>query len=335
MSERRRRMALSAGLHVVSHGVAIGYCLMTFGEPNRVLMVAGFGCGMAAGLVGLRAARMVTTKASGYLISFTTLLVTLTVVAAGAYWDGGAASPTTLGFVTTAVFVASYTPHLRLMIGLEALTVGSYLAVAGVGQQTRPGHVFVYVAGMLVLTSVCATQARIMVRQRSQLRSLAARDPLTGALNRRGLAEFAEDLFQGCRRPAVSVLCLDLDDFKLVNDRLGHFAGDEMLRRTVAAAQSVLRPEDAIARSGGDEFVIVLTDADDSVARAVAGRIAAAVRQHTSASIGSATAPKDGCTLDDLMRVADQRLYRAKQTRQAAHPPRYGHDLVTGQPETA
>ncbi|MFC3502742.1 GGDEF domain-containing protein [Micromonospora krabiensis] len=328
MQERRRRMALSAGLHVVSHAVALVYCGLTVRESGRGVMAAGFACGMAAGLLGLWVARSVTTKAWGYLVSFTLLLVTLAVVAFGAYRDGGAASPTTLGFVTTAVFVASYTPSLRMMIALEALTVGSYLAVAVAGPPTRPGHVFVYVAGMLVLTSVCARQTRILARQRSQLRSLAARDPLTGALNRRGLVEFAGELFRGCRRPAVSLLCLDLDDFKLVNDRFGHSAGDDLLRRTVAATGHVLRPEDAVARVGGDEFVVVLADTDASAARAVAARIDTVVGRHVRVSIGCATAPQDGETLDALMGVADRRLYRAKQERRTARSsPRGGFAL--------
>ncbi|MEV1145261.1 GGDEF domain-containing protein [Micromonospora sp. NPDC049799] len=335
MNERRRRMAVSAALHVGSHGVAIVYCLMTLHEPNRALMLAAYGCGMAAGAVGLCVAKRITTKASAYLVSFTILLVTLLMAALGAYWDGGAASPATLGFVTTAVFVASRTPHLRLLIALEALIVGSYLAVAAAGQPTRPGHVFLYVAGMLVLISVCATQARIVARQRSQLRSLATLDPLTGALNRRGLADFAGPLFRGCRRPGVSLLCLDLDDFKLVNDRLGHAAGDALLQRTVAAARDAVRAGDAIARIGGDEFVAVLVDAHELTARTVAARIDGALREHTGVSIGWATAPHDGDTLETLMQVADQRLYRVKQDRcRAAHrPSRTGYGLLAGSPD--
>ncbi|MFE9692481.1 GGDEF domain-containing protein [Micromonospora sp. NPDC005806] len=311
-------MQLSADLHVISHGVAVVYCLVTLDQPNRDLMLTVFGCGMASGIVGIWAATTVTTKASGYRTSFAILMVTLIVAALGAYWDGGVTSPAALGFVTTSVFVASQTPHLRLMLALEALTVGAYLAVAATGQPPPPGHVFVYLAGMLVLSSVCSTQTRTLARQRSQLRALAALDPLTGALNRRGLAEFTRHLFaRGCR-PGPSLLCLDLDDFKLVNDRLGHAAGDDLLRRTVAAARGALRAEDAIARVGGDEFVVVLVDADEVTARTIAARLDTAVRPHNSLSIGAATAPYDGVTLAALMHAADQRLYRLKQERRRA-----------------
>lgn len=263
VTERRRRMLLTSALHVVSHGIAVTCCLMTLHQPHRSLMLAGYGCGLASGIVGLWAARTVTTKASVYRVSFTILMITLVVAALGAYWDGGAASPAAVGFVTTAVFVASHTPHLRLMMGLAVLTVGSYLSVAATGRPVPPGHVFIHVAAMVVLISVCSAQARILARQRSQLRSLAELDPLTGALNRRGLAELTKHLFRNGCRPGPSLLCLDLDDFKLVNDRLGHAAGDRLLQRTVAVTRVVLRAGDAIARVGGDEFVVVLVDADE------------------------------------------------------------------------
>lgn len=185
VTERRRRMLLTSALHVVSHGIAVTCCLMTLHQPHRSLMLAGYGCGLASGIVGLWAARTVTTKASVYRVSFTILMITLVVAALGAYWDGGAASPAAVGFVTTAVFVASHTPHLRLMMGLAVLTVGSYLSVAATGRPVPPGHVFIHVAAMVVLISVCSAQARILARQRSQLRSLAGSTrspvPSTGA----------------------------------------------------------------------------------------------------------------------------------------------------------
>ncbi|MFR9780594.1 GGDEF domain-containing protein [Micromonospora sp. MS34] len=311
--DRRRRTLLSAALHVVSHGVAVVYCLLTFTQPNRGLMLAVYGGGLLTGVVGSWAATRVTTKASGYRVSFTLLMVTLVGAAVGAYWDGGVASPAALGFVTTAVLVAAHTPGLRMMLGLEVLTVGAYLAVAATGRPAPPGYVFVYVSGMVVLVSVFATQNRALARQRSQLRALASLDPLTGALNRRGLAEFARHLFHGGCRPGPSLLCLDLDNFKLVNDRHGHAAGDDLLRRVVATAGGELRAGDAIARVGGDEFVVVLADADQATARAVAARLDAALGRIAGISIGAATAPADGDTLEALLGTADRRLYRAKQ----------------------
>ncbi|MEW2384650.1 GGDEF domain-containing protein [Micromonospora sp. NPDC047707] len=330
MNERRRRMRLSAALHVVSHGVAVLYCLLTLDQPHRGKMLVMYGCGMAGGAVGLWAARRVTTKAAGYRTSGVIMMVTLVALALGSHWDGGAAAPAALGFVTTVVFVATQTPGLRLMIALEVLTLGTYVGVAAVGEPMRPGHLFINVAGMIVLISVCSTQARKVARQRSQLRALATLDPLTGALNRRGLAEFASTLFVPRCRPGPSLLCLDLDDFKLVNDRYGHAAGDQLLQTTVAAVRRTVRPDDVVARIGGDEFVVVLVEADAATAQAVTARVDAAVGQQAGVSIGWATAPYDGTTLESLMHAADQRLYRVKQEKHRAT----GTHLPSRQPDT-
>jgi diguanylate cyclase (GGDEF)-like protein len=278
-------------------------------------MLAAYTGGMVVGVVGFWVAKKIPAKVLGYPFSFAMLLVSIGAVALGAYWDGGAGSPPTIGFVCTAAIVASATPRLYLMMGLEAVIIGSYLVVAVVGQPPRPGFVFIYVAGMSAVITVCARQAHTLARQRSQLRSLAELDPLTGALNRRGLTKLAEQLFTGGQGLGPSVVCLDLDDFKLVNDRHGHSAGDELLRWTVAAVRDVLRAGDAIARTGGDEFVIVVLNADEATVRAVTSRIGRAVRERTGVSIGSASAPHDGDTLDALIQAADQRLYREKQDR--------------------
>jgi diguanylate cyclase (GGDEF)-like protein len=219
-----------------------------------------------------------------------------------------------------------------VLVGLEAAVIGSYLVVAVTGQPTRPGYIFIHLSGILSVIGVSATQARMVARQRSRLRSLAELDPLTGALNRRGLTEFAKSLFTG-GGAGPSVVCLDLDDFKLVNDRLGHAAGDELLHWTVAAVRQVLRTADAIARTGGDEFVIVLVDADETTARAVANRIGAIVRKRTGVSVGSACAPHDGDTLDALIKAADQRLYQVKQERDrtADRPGPAGRSLMSSE----
>lgn len=315
MNARRRKMLLGAALNMLCHGIAASYCLMTSSEPNRSLMLAVYGCGMAIGGAGFWAAKKGTAIVLRPHFSLAMLLTTIAMVALGAHLDGGAGSPAALGFVIPALFIASSTTRLRVVVGLEAAIIGSYLIVAVTGQPARPGYVFVHLAGMLSVVGVSSTQARMVARQRSQLRSLAELDPLTGALNRRGLTQFAEGLFAGRPGLGPSVVCLDLDGFKLVNDSLGHAAGDELLRWTVAAARDVLRTGDAIARTGGDEFVVVLVDADEATAQAVATRIDGMVRQRTGISIGSASAPHDGDTLDTLIEAADQRLYRAKQER--------------------
>jgi diguanylate cyclase (GGDEF)-like protein len=121
----------------------------------------------------------------------------------------------------------------------------------------------------------------------------------------------------------MSVLMLDLDDFKLVNDTFGHLFGDRVLTWTAELIRSTLRASDVPARYGGDEFAIILPETDEEEARAVAGRIVAAFRDHhfvsegrgavpIGTSIGSATLPTDGRTATELIAAADRALYRVK-----------------------
>ncbi len=121
---------------------------------------------------------------------------------------------------------------------------------------------------------------------RDQLEHQALHDPLTGLSNRR---LFADRLDHALARRAseVSVLFCDLDDFKLVNDRLGHDAGDELLRLVASRLSSCVRPGDTVARLGGDEFAILLDAAGDAMP--TADRVLAAVQQ--PASVGGRTVP--------------------------------------------
>lgn len=162
-------------------------------------------------------------------------------------------------------------------------------------------------------------------RAYDDLRKLATVDALTGVLARNGLAEQGARLIAESRRHGrpLSLLLMDMDQFKSVNDSLGHEAGDSLLRHLAERARLVLRGEDVLARLGGDEFVALLPSTDLNGARVVAERLRdginhAHMRFHgqevpAPLSIGVAQLQADDDALDVLLKRADQAMYRAKR----------------------
>ena len=153
----------------------------------------------------------------------------------------------------------------------------------------------------------------------AQLAEMALRDPLTGLPNRRVIMDRIDHAIERHRRgAAVALLFLDLDRFKLINDTLGHAAGDAALISVAAAIESATRKEDSIARLGGDEFVVLCEDTTADEARAVAQRIREAIEATTdhrlSASIGIAMADPD-YDASHFLTEADAAMYRTKQAR--------------------
>jgi diguanylate cyclase (GGDEF)-like protein len=171
----------------------------------------------------------------------------------------------------------------------------------------------------LLLAAGLAGRAGLQLRR---LRAAAAVDPKTGLLNS-GAWELAAGRAVAAALAAgrpVAVLLVDVDHFKRVNDRYGHLAGDDALRRVAAVLRSGVRAADTVGRFGGEEFVAGLPGAGDVDALAVAERLRARVRgvrptggEPISVSIGAACAPADGVRLPDLLAAADRALYRAKQ----------------------
>ena len=156
-------------------------------------------------------------------------------------------------------------------------------------------------------------------------RALADRDPLTGFFNHRYLHErLGEEILRAQRsREPLAVLMLDLDDFKLVNDTLGHLFGDEVLRWTAEQIRAALRASDVPTRYGGDEFAVILPATTAGEARTVGERILRALAENAyrapghgpvfvTASIGTAAFPGQGRTPRELIAVADRALYRVK-----------------------
>jgi diguanylate cyclase (GGDEF)-like protein/PAS domain S-box-containing protein len=165
----------------------------------------------------------------------------------------------------------------------------------------------------------------------ARIQFLAHHDPLTGLPNRALILDRLEFMLAGARRRGshVAVLFVDLDNFKTVNDSLGHAAGDTLLRAVAERITAALRRGDSVARLGGDEFLVVLADLESGEAASpVAEKLIAAISQpllidgqvvSTSPSIGISVFPRDGNGSDALIRNADVAMYLAKERGRANH----------------
>src|SRR4029079_5949256 len=160
-------------------------------------------------------------------------------------------------------------------------------------------------------------------------------DPLTGLPNRRSLdRRFQAELARAPRTgTSVSVVVLDLDRLKEINDTYGHEAGDRALRTVGAALRSTIRENAMCARFAGDEFIVVLSDCSPEHETRRMGEVQKAISAHPfeprpgvrvslSISAGSARFPEDGNTFEDRLAAADERMYRDKAGRRSRNSGR-------------
>jgi diguanylate cyclase (GGDEF)-like protein len=188
-----------------------------------------------------------------------------------------------------------------------------------------------YIAHFHNLTNRRAFDATFdVMRSATRLQTLSYLDSLTGGFNRRYLEKTMNTEIARATRFArpLSFMMFDLDNFKMVNDTRGHAAGDEVLREVWSAAIGAIREVDTAARYGGDEFCVVLPEADETAARTIAERLqeAAQTRLHNrfgnsslegrvTLSIGLVTMePSESLTVQTLLERADERLYEAKRS---------------------
>ena len=218
----------------------------------------------------------------------------------------------------------------KLTTLLELLLIAACLVFLGSGSVHElltlkyAGALFAQFAPFVLVAYITTMFASDIRYGLNRIKLMSETDELTGALNRRGFAIIADRLFGQAERyqRSLSLLVIDCDNLKQVNDGHGHHAGDRLLINLVQVIQAQLRHTDVLARHGGDEFIALLPDTPAAGALDVAERIRLAVENtpllvggqvvHSTVSIGSATYPANGGSLDQLSGHADHNMYLAK-----------------------
>ena len=311
----QRALRVGVLLTVVCCAFVAIYLLWTWSQPHRTAMFAlAAGCTLGTLLLlALLPPRVVKGRwRDVFFVSWSAAIIV--VVAVFIALDGGLdASPlVALTFLPLIFATVAYPPvPMRTVAGAILVT----FLVMGIAEGDGAASTFVLVCSLAAAAAMCALISRLHHAQREELARVSRADPLTDCLNRRGFQERLEAELAGAARHdrGVSLIVIDLDAFKAVNDREGHAAGDALLVWTVQQIVASVRPMDAVGRLGGDEFAVVLPGVLGAEAADVAARIEAALAERTSASTGSATHPLDGLSAAELHAAADARLYQAKR----------------------
>jgi diguanylate cyclase (GGDEF)-like protein len=208
-----------------------------------------------------------------------------------------------------------------------ATVLWTLVDVTGRPVRSQPGLIVWNAAVELLFFSGLALLVSFMARQADNLRSLAREDALTGVANRRaffGALTNAVDL-AGRRDGAWTITYVDLDDFKQINDRLGHNTGDEVLRAVAGTLRAATRRVDVVARLGGDEFGVLMPDTDQAQAETAVRKLQALLDTAMAEggwpltfSIGATTFLAPPASPDAALAVADARMYEVKHDRKAA-----------------
>jgi diguanylate cyclase (GGDEF)-like protein len=209
-----------------------------------------------------------------------------------------------------------------LIVGARAGDVSTFLPEDGRLLDTFARHASVLLENDRLEETL--TQLQLL---QDELRHQAYHDSLTGLPNRAQLTESLEQMLDRTSGHGVALLFLDLDDFKTVNDTLGHAVGDELLVQVADRIRDSIRPGDLPTRLGGDEFGVLVADVDANGAREIADRLVAALRApfavagreiFVRGSVGIAVA-EPGSRADELIRNADVAMYSAKGTGKGNH----------------
>ena len=307
------------------------------------------GLALVAVLIGRRLNQCGLVDASIRLVLFIlTALVTISL-----WFSQGLYSGALLAYPGILI-VAGMVAPLRLFLGLllsmlAAVAVLTYAALSGlqhfeplpmgVGRMINVSSILLMCAAAVWLLASDLRKTLLRLQQEiarvkdseASFTHLAQHDALTNLPNRLLLRDRVDQAIGHARRDGrqVALLFLDLDNFKTINDSLGHAAGDELLQEVARRLRETLSDIDTVSRQGGDEFLVALADVDDlAVVSSLAGRMQRRLAQPftlkgmqlvTSISIGIALFPGDGEDFDTLLRHADMAMYQAKSAGRNAY----------------
>ncbi|GAB1693658.1 diguanylate cyclase [Krasilnikovia sp. M28-CT-15] len=313
--ERRRRAITETGwLGTSTPAIGLFYVLLfAAGHSHRWLMATLLAIACALGVATVASAGWLCRHSAVVLIMPVAGLIQFSTSAVAICLDGGASSTLALGMLTTMPLIALISPRA----GLVPLAAAGYVAMAVFVGVSSAWYAIAHLGGALVVSVVCAGRGRIAAAQRRKLRELSRVDALTQCLNRRGFRErFTAELAHAQRHDrGLSLLILDLDRFKEINDAEGHAAGDELLCWVGATLRERLHPHDVVGRLGGDEFVVLLSSHSAGETHDVAGELENALSERIGVSVGAGVLGRHGTDLEALYAHADAELYQRKLAR--------------------
>lgn len=313
-------------LFVAGTLLAASYLALTPDRDNRALLwgLVGVSVLTTVGVVALpRRAIVRSPHRMRFFVGWSTFTAIFVSVVVGV--DDGLRSPLAL-LLFAPITYASLAYPARAVVGIGAVAAASAIGAALVNGDTL-ARTEMFVGTIAMVTLLCASvtrsrRAEQMARKEltERLVDLATRDGLTGCFNHRTFYEaVAKELARSARHDHdVSLLVVDVDNFKSINDTLGHLAGDDVLRSIGKVLTTAGRASDVVGRIGGDEFAVLLPETDRSQAEAAADRLRQAVVElagprPVAVTVGVAHLGRgEKGTMHDLVARADGELYARK-----------------------
>ncbi|MDO8188152.1 GGDEF domain-containing protein [Conexibacter sp. JD483] len=314
LQTRRLIRQMHAGIYGAA-AVTLALALLTDGDPADERY---FTFGAIAFTAAVAALMLLWREASDVVLLAAFPVAGLTVTAVALLDPPLALTPM---FYALPLLMAGSFLRRREALLTYLVVVGSFGAILPAVETDAPRTILwltVAIVGGGVLLCAVALKERVETLL-GQLETLAREDPLTGTFNRRAFVEHLDAETAARATRCSSVVVFDIDDFKAINDRGGHAAGDEALRILTSTVTDRLRRGDALGRLGGDEFAVTLAGADTDDALAYAEDVRTRVATASSAaglpftiSLGITTFDGSGHDAEALLALADRALYAAK-----------------------